>query len=567
MPPKPSSKFIQIPKPPKLGRLKQTDSAPPKPTAQALFDPNHAPQLVEELAVCLGHYADNLNLSESPLAMWQVVRGQLKLIPPPTVDEIGSAMRRALSQLIDTLRLTGPETTLHRHYVIADKLYRQGEKPSEIYNNVLMISKSQFYRERAETLEVLAARLRQMETRALEELRAETVKRLDMLPLPTTGKLIGIQFLIDELLHLLANPTDHNLIVLDGLGGLGKTAIARYAAEQTWVSGSFGALAWVSGQADPANWSSPQRPKHLPLNLDSFYDLVLYQLRQMVMQPDQIFEQMATTASIDQPTLTDFLAHVDERLQQESKRQQASAWHSDPRFRELLGLLWAKPALIVLDGLEAVPDPAPILEVLREAVARSEAKVILTSRYRLERYQHAHTIHMTELAQPSGEVLVYHYAKERGIKSISKLQQDPSPNAGSEIARIVEAAGSNPLAIRAFVDEVDALPLNQVYQDFVTMGKLSAGVYHHIYAAAWARLDEEERKLMLALVRIKSAFITYDHILAATKMRPETLNHALKTLAHSALVHVRENLTPDYWFSTLTKQFIMAQAATSNSNE
>ncbi|CAG0961372.1 MAG: hypothetical protein IAE83_22290 [Anaerolinea sp.] len=529
------------------------------PDDAARVDPTRdRSQIIAALESCLSHYADDLTLAQSLLASWQVVRQQVSLIPPPSTEQLGRALRHVLDEIIDALKQSAgnQDTAAQRRFVIADRLYRQGEKPGEIYHNHLTISKAQFYRERTETLSALADRLLQMEQRALEQQRAETVKKLAMLPPATTSRLFGVDWLLRKVLDALLSPNAPGLIILDGLGGLGKTALARVAAERAWITGRFGALAWINAQTRMWQWSRPQPVQESSLSLNRLYDLLLRQLNQSLLTFDQIFSTLAREVGSEEVPDFDQLLDV---LSREIDERELPTESVRAKFISILELLWAAPTLIILDGLEAVSDLQLTLESLWEAVSRSQAKVIVTSRRRLGEFQNAYTLHMNELDNANAVLLARHYALERGIGSVGKASDE-------DINRIVEAAGANPLAMRLLVDQLSTLPFSQVYHDFCNPGVLSSDLYKHIYGDVWQALSQEAKTALWALANFpahKTDLITWERLRGRVSMPPEILNSALKELASSCLVHVTENLSPNYWISTLTRRFVLSQVAPS----
>ncbi|HRE46836.1 MAG TPA: NB-ARC domain-containing protein [Aggregatilineales bacterium] len=514
--------------------------------------------IIRLLEHCLAHYADDLTLSTSLFVSWQVVRGNVPLFPPPTTAKIGQAVRTVLDEIIDSLRqVTGnADSPAQRRYVIADRLYRQGEKPGEIYTNTLLISKAQFYRERGDTLDALAERLIQAEHRARDEQRTTSVRRLAMLPPATTARLFGVDWALHRLADVLLSADAPALVVLDGLGGLGKTAVAREAVAHVWRSGAFEALAWISAQTSQWVWSRPQPTRKHPLGLGDVYDQLLPQLNQSLRTPDDAFGELVERLEGDEtPTFEAFLTVVDEHQTRNDPPEESLR----AKFQLVLERLWAARTLIVLDGLEAVRDIPAVLTALHEAVSSSRSKVVITSRRRLSEYQNAYALHLNELDSANALLLAKHYAAERGVGSVAKASQE-------ELLKIIEAAGANPLAIRLLIDRLSALPLSQVYEDFCETGDLSRPLYEHVYDPAWEALSEAAQGVLRSLAAFPAKpgteVITWERLRSRNPISPKALNAALLELASACLVHVTENLSATYWISTLTRRYVLSREDT-----
>src|SRR5437588_467588 len=84
---------------------------------------------------CLNNYASNVHLFQSPLANWQVVKCRLPTGIASTPEQLAATLRTILDGLIDSLLISDNldlNSASARRYIIADQLYRQGLKQSEI---------------------------------------------------------------------------------------------------------------------------------------------------------------------------------------------------------------------------------------------------------------------------------------------------------------------------------------------------------------------------------------------------------------------------------------------------
>jgi NB-ARC domain len=509
----------------------------------------------QALEPCLDAYADDLTLAESALAEWQIVRNHLPLFPVPKAKEIGLAVRAALDEVIESLRQNNSadaitESAAARRFTIADRLYRKGERPGEIYNRHLAISKSQFYRERADLLVVLAERLLQAEERAIRRKRAESAKKLALLPPKTSMRLVGVDYMTEPLLRLVLGQEQPGIILLHGLGGLGKTAIARDVVEKAWLRGGFDGIAWINAQGQTWDHRGVVRQENQRLNIDDLCEQLFSQLNQSMMSADHLFSWLAeSTPQGDDPTYDDIL----DAISAQHEAQQTPPESRREKLFSILKMLWATPTLIVVDGLEDATDLNNILDVLGQLVARSQARVIITSRLRAEQSLFVRPLHLREIAPASAVVLTKQYAYERGINSVERASSDA-------LSQIVETTGSNPLALRVFVDHLATLPLTQISADFEVFGPISRALVDFIYASIWGVLADESRRLLAQIAKHPADLLTWDILQNLSKAPVQQLITLVQSLINSNLLQKSDDLQPHYRLSSLTRRFVRAMA-------
>jgi hypothetical protein len=210
-------------------------------------------EILAILETTLPSYRDLAQLAASPLARWQTVHRAPGQQAGNRVQAVLSAAQCCAQPVLDA---ESPKAALPA----ARRAYRQGLSPKEIYEGVLRLSKSQFYRERQRALQALADVLHQQETAAAEIWQ-------QALPPPTYTRLFGFDALVADLLERLADQQGPALIVIDGMSGSGKTALGREAARFALRSGMFAALVWQMAVRAPFTCSEGQpsaRPALIP---------------------------------------------------------------------------------------------------------------------------------------------------------------------------------------------------------------------------------------------------------------------------------------------------------------
>src|SRR5262249_41439331 len=161
--------------------------------------------------------------------------------------------------------------------IIADHLYRRGLKQPEICRSRLPLSKSQFYRERTETLVALTNYIQQWEKRTIERRKLMALKTLAMLSPVSDTRLIGVDSLVKQVTDALTAAEGSKLIMLCASGGLGKTAIAQAAVERVLNADHFHALAWINCQREQFTGTHIQAIDVPDLSVDEFFNQLLRQ--------------------------------------------------------------------------------------------------------------------------------------------------------------------------------------------------------------------------------------------------------------------------------------------------
>lgn len=157
------------------------------------------------------------------------------------------------------------------------------------------------------------------------------------IPSKTYRKLVGRDVLVDEAMAALLDPSGRWIVAIDGMGGIGKTALAREIADRCWKEDHFGAVVWMS-----AARSEPTPAAHREISMLNF---------------EAVLDTIAR--ELEEPGISKL----------KTKREKES------RVRELLR---EQQALVVLDNLETAEEPQNrIARQLRPLLGPSKA--LLTS--------------------------------------------------------------------------------------------------------------------------------------------------------------------------------------------
>ena len=477
-----------------------------------------SPQATAETITCgllesaLLHYHDLHQLALSPLAadlhdQHQTVRSR------PTGPEgsgsgsaAGQALQAALDAHIDALRKQPGEAGQAGQ--LLDAVFRQRLPPQAVYRDRLHISKTHFYRQRRRALLLLTAAWEASQGAAAPQ------PWESRLPPPSYTRLFGAQTLIDQALQALADPAGPPLVVLDGLGGLGKTAAGRETAHQALSGGLFQDVIWQTAVRTRFTWGEVR--------------------------------------CLDQPALT-----ADSLLNGLAEALGAPEWIPLPetlKVKAACERLAQQPSLLVVDNLETAADVHAILGLLRRLAAAGRVRILITSRHQLDDLGPARACHLRPLAQADALAFIRYHAAEQGQVDLSRAGEPT-------LAEIHAATQGHPLAIKLVIGQLGVLPLDQAIHSLQALERSSDPFYTFIYRHSWSLLSRLGRETLLSLPHLAPEGAAWDELLAVSGLEPDDLNHGLGELVRFSLVNADGGLEKHYSLHPLTRQFILAELA------
>lgn len=421
--------------------------------------------------------------------------------------QAGSNTRQATNKLL----LEALEILAVTHRLEAD-LLRQRFLDMEMMHvvaNRLNMGESTAYRKQQEALQQLALVIQEKETQLKAAYQAQLEKELQ---LPPPVELFGVAALLDKLQKTVLSDERVWLLSIEGLGGLGKTALANALIRRPALAGRFQKLVWVSAK----------QHEFLP-------DLERDKLTQPALTGDALIEalleQVAHPAVLAQPS---------------------------PQKEVLLtGLLKDTPHFIVIDNLETVTDYQALLPLLRRLA--NPAKFLLTSRHSLHTQADVFCCSLAELDQTESLRFIRYEAGIRGLSMLANASE-------ADLLRIHEVVGGNPLAIKLVVGQLSVLPLAQVLDNLKqARGQKIGALYSYIYWQTWQMLTHHSRQTLLILPLTQEA--TLEQLLAVSGLELTQLSEALEQLAALSLIQIGGNLAERrYTIHRLTETFLLQEA-------
>lgn len=335
---------------------------------------------------------------------------------------------------------------------------------------------------------------------------------LATLPPPTANRLFGVTEILARLNDFLAAEDAYWIVAIDGMGGIGKTALARASVEASVRSGRFTQAAWITARRQYFAWGRMQC-EDAPAML----------------------------------TWTDVLAEL----------RRHWGLRADPREdvraqeRQVRTVLSQQPSVIVLDNLETATDVQALMAGL-ERLARP-VKILLTARQRVSAYEGATVLTLRELGREDALSLIHYQARERNVPAV--LNASPA-----ELERIVEVTGGSPLAIKLVLGQMHARPLVTVMDELASVVGDARDLYRFIFAYSWERLSPGAQRLLLHMPLLDARGTGWQELAAISGTPPdEHFWRAIEELVASSLLnagYARGQLL--YSIHRLTEHFILS---------
>ncbi|MEJ5197526.1 MAG: NB-ARC domain-containing protein [Anaerolineae bacterium] len=338
----------------------------------------------------------------------------------------------------------------------------------------------------------------------------------DRLPPATYDRLFGVEAHLEALRRLLLAPDGPVLISIEGLGGIGKTALAHRLAHDLFRhSSTFADFGWVSAQ---------QR----------FF---------LATEGIRLIEESALTAD----GLVEALAVqlLKDAVESDSLTPPRALHALEARLRQA-------PHLIVVDNLETVADVENLLPVLGRLAGPS--RFLITSRETFAEQAGVYHFAVPELDERAALDLVRHEAWLHNLPHVADASDD-------DLRPIYQTVGGNPLALRLITGQLQILPLKQVLENLrEARGKRVEELYNFIYWNAWHRLPTEAQDVLMLMPLFSHIGADLAAIRRVSDLAEDALVEALSYLARLSLINVSGDLhTRRYSIHRLTESFLLRE--------
>jgi hypothetical protein len=367
------------------------------------------------------------------------------------------------------------------------------------------VSPQQFRRRLNRGLAHLAAALRKAETEARRRSYLPPGRHV---PAPEYACLFGVQEHVQYLARQLSAPDGPRFLSIEGLGGIGKTALARAVVQRRMEEDDLADVLWISARSE------------------------------------QISER-GTLVPLDDPaqSLDDIVA----RLATQLGLQNLVGLSTPEKLARLQPTLREEPYLVVIDNLETLTDIEALMPALQPLAKAT--RFLLTSRHTLASFPYAHVFAMPELSRDDSQALVESELARRGIR-------DPIPAALVE--QLYRVIGGLPLALKLVAAQVGRLAWEEIIAGLQTARRKSqATLYTFIYRRTWQMLSDAARRLLLAMLPLNPEGEDLPFIQTMSGLPETDFEPALAQLLDYSLLEVQSLLkVPHYSLHRLTITFL-----------
>jgi hypothetical protein len=331
------------------------------------------------------------------------------------------------------------------------------------------------------------------------------------LPPPDYAQLFGIAPLLQKLLSLLSDPNGPRFISIEGLGGIGKTALAQATAERLADRGNLADILWISARHE---WITEQG------ELKPFAD------------PARSLDDVIT------------------RLSRQLGQEQLAGLATSDKLEQLKPLLLHTPYLIIIDNLETMIDSQTLIPVLYPLAGAS--RFLLTSRYTLCQHPYVQIHPLRELSLLDSQILVDSELKRRGQNAV--LSE-------GETNELYDTIGGLPLALKLAAAQMGRLPWANILEGLRrARQETPEKMYHYIYRRTWQLLDDPARQLLLSMLLVSPDGEDVGWLQSISTLPETSFNTAIAQLLNYSLLEVTGPLiAPIYQLHRLTATFLQTE--------
>lgn len=327
------------------------------------------------------------------------------------------------------------------------------------------------------------------------------------LPAPDYHTLVGVGPTIQDLALRLSDPTGPPLLSIEGLGGIGKTALARAVALTCMQLRCFQTTLWVSARHARLADNGALIPEDPAITLQDVLE--------------QLTEQVGLPLKTELPI-------------------EAQLARLYPLFRQT-------PYLVVLDNLETFAELEMLLPRLQPLAGAT--RFLLTSRHTLSAFPYVHIFKVRVLSAADSRLLV----KNELARRDHGLEAPPE-----FVEALLATVGGLPLALKLATAQIGRLPFDTIIAALQqARGTTPERLYAFIYWHSWQLLDDPARQLLLSLLAMDVAGETLDFIQQRSGLDYADFSTAVTQLLDTSLLEVNTVLTPlRYALHPLTATFL-----------
>lgn len=465
-------------------------------------------QFVKAVHATLKRVRRERELGRHPLAGLSLVE-ELRLQHdwPDTILGRAAALRQALAEARQSLAAADADAA-----ALLEARFWQDQTVTRLARQY-HVAETTIYARQKQALYALSEILWALDNKAQQDSADRQRHRSRNIPPPSYTHLFGLDASFGRLRTALGGTEGPWIVCLEGLGGLGKTALAHRLA--VWAAGSphFADVAWETAQQQQF---TPWRG---------------------------IVEGAAAGPALTFEALLDGIAlQLGHSTLPRMPLAQKQAYLQD--------VLREQPYLIVVDNLETAADHDALVPQLWELT--NPTRFLLTSRCSLGAHPHVLCLTLDELSEADSLALIRYEGAERGISGVADADD-------VALHQVYTVIGGNPLAIKLVVGQIHSLPFERVLCRLQgAIGKRYGDLYRFIYWQSWALLGDASRRVFLAMPTLAASGGYWENLLAVSGLPEEELEQAVQELVGLSLLNVGGVEERRYTIHRLTYTFIMS---------
>ncbi len=336
------------------------------------------------------------------------------------------------------------------------------------------------------------------------------------LPRQPFEQLVGRNEIVTTVVNHLADAHSKSVIILSGLGGIGKTAIAYEVARRSLMLGNFEKLAWESVKSEEFEGVTIRKRSGQQISLTSVLTSYARQLG---------YEGLA---GLPLETLKE-------------------------RLREILR---SENVLLVFDNIETTEAAVEITRVLHELVTPSvgqhPSKILITSRERLVDIPYVLDKFIQGLSEEDANELLRQEATSRDAESL--LTQGENI-----IGRVYEVTQGMPLAIKLVVSQY--LLGIRIEDELQRLKKAinEEELYSFIYERLWEKLSIPSQQVIVGAATFPTS-ARRPMLMRVARLAEEEFNRSIAELVRASLIEAIHLPDTDQRFDihAMTRWFVNA---------
>lgn len=326
-------------------------------------------------------------------------------------------------------------------------------------------------------------------------------------PLPEFTTLVGVQKDLALLERLFSAGEGPGFVSLEGMGGIGKSALAR---------------SFISRPTTPEHWNK----------------IIWVSARQSMLSEDGHILPTGDAAT----TFEDITARLCDQLGRPGLAFQAPK----KRLEGLESVLSQEKHLIVVDNLETVEEYRQLAPALAKIAGIS--RFLITTRQTMREFSFVYTITLKELDRQSALELIETELARRGRAA------GISPEGFAELYPVV---GGLPLALKLAAAQLYLRPLADILKGFRQARVGSDNLYRYLYWQTWHSLHDPARRLLLSFLPSDPEGEDLGFLQRMSGQPEEAFFAALKELDRFSLLEVSGDAErPLYRLHRLTATFL-----------